>query len=404
MSVQYKYQAVTSSGQKRSGLITAQNPDEVVELLNDLNLIPVRVTPSSDRSGLMIFGFLNRTDYEKLIMFTSSLSTMYKAGIPLLRSLTIIRVGKPDGHFNHVIDQLRTAIQSGRAMSDAMADFPLIFSSVYVASVAAGEESGKLEFILDELAGMLEQEMELTRQIKAAIRYPLIVTGIIIGALVVLTTFVIPRFVSFYSSFDATLPLPTRIIIGMSEFSTHYWPVIIVFLIMLVLGFRKAFATTKGRFWIDRKLLQLPIFGELMIKGNVARFALMFKLLFASGITIVRSLEVLASTVKNVVIASEIRTLEAFFRRGKDIDDIREEVEFFPPQALQMMAVGLESGNLDRMLREIGAHYMQQVLYTSRMLTSILEPILTVVLGLFVLIMALGIFLPMWSLLEVFRR
>ncbi|RME28935.1 MAG: type II secretion system F family protein, partial [Candidatus Zixiibacteriota bacterium] len=239
MSTQFKYRAVTAEGQQRDGVVTATGPKQVVDMLEKMRLTPIRVTPVKDRPTFWLFGFLKRTDYEQLIIFTSSLSTMNKAGIPLLRALSLIRVGRPDSRFNHVIDQLRVSVQSGKALSEAMRDYPEYFSPVYVSGIAAGEESGQLEHTLDELADMLETEMQITRQVKSAVRYPFIVVGVICIAIVVLMTLVIPRFTAFYTTFGAELPLPTRIIMAVSRFSVHYWPLVLVGLVGLVAGFRR---------------------------------------------------------------------------------------------------------------------------------------------------------------------
>lgn len=403
MPVQYNYVAMTDDGKRREGTIAAQGTGQVIEFLDDLRLTPIRVTEAKEGRIFSSFGFLRKTDYDKLIMFTTSLSTMYKAGIPLLRALSIIRIGKEDGPFNQMIDHIRVSIQSGRQLSEAMSDYPDSFPSVYTAGIAAGEESGQLDFTLDQLASMLEQEMELTRQLKSALRYPMIVMGIIVGAIIVMMTFVVPRFVDFYSSFGSNLPLPTKIIIGVSNFMVSYWPVLIAALIALVIVFRKIIANPVGRYKFDLLSLKIPVLGDLIIKGNVARFTLMFRVLFEAGLPIVKSLEILGSTIKNSVIAKEVKSLEEMFRRGQSLESLSEEIRFIPSQALQMMAIGLESGNLARMLGEIGKHYSQQVMHMSRALTSIIEPILTVVLGGFVLVLALAIFLPMWNLIQVFK-
>ncbi|UCC44550.1 MAG: type II secretion system F family protein [Candidatus Zixiibacteriota bacterium] len=404
MPTQYKYRAVDWAGRQKSGTVGAIAVQQVEEFLREHSLIPVKISEIKPQSQLSFFGFQRRVDYEKLIMFTNSLSTMYRSGIPLLHALSIIRVGKPDDPFNLTIERIRHQVQSGRSLSSAMRDHEDTFTGVYTASVEAGEESGKLDEILDELAGMLESEHELTRQVKSAIRYPLTVVIIIVLAIFVLMSFVIPRFVAFYSSFDAELPLPTKIIIGMSSFVSTYWPVILVVLGGAAYVFKRVVNTPGGRMWHDRKLLKFPVLGDLVTKANVARFCMMFRILFKSGIPLVRSLSILAGTVRNVAMAEEFQLLEDTVRHGKGIDTQTGDFEFMPDQALRMMGVGLESGSLERMLGEIGEHYRRQVIYTSRHLTSIIEPILTLVLGSFVLLLALAIFLPMWNLIEIFRQ
>ena len=284
-----------------------------------------------------------------------------------------------------------------------MKEFPRIFPPIYSATVAAGEVTGKLDTILDSLSGMLERDMELNRQIKTSTRYPLAVVAAIAGAFVVLITFVIPRFVGFYSKMGADLPLPTKMLIWVNQTITGYWIPIVAGIIILGFVLRKVYSTPSGRIFFDRRLLKLPVFGDLIVKGNIARFSYIFKILLSSGIPVVRSLEMLSDVIKNAQLKSEIDRMGESFREGRDINRLINELEFFPEMALRMIQVGMESGSMETMLMETAGHYSKEVDYKSRHLTSLLEPILTVVLGAFVLIVALAIFLPMWNLIQVFR-
>lgn len=404
MPAQYKYRAVTNDGRFRDGIITAQNIDQVEEFLQTQRLIPVKVSRVGDRRPFTLFGFLAGADYEKLIQFVSSLSTMYKAGIPLLRALNIIKESKVDSRFAFVIEQISISVQAGKPLSEALAEFPEMFSGVFIACVAAGEESGKLDSTLDELALMLEREMELTRNVKSAVRYPLIVIGVIALAIVVLMTFVIPKFVNFYAAFGAELPLPTRIIIGASNIIVGYWWAAILILGGIGYGAYRLLTDPNGRRWFDEKVLAIPVLGPLIIKGNVARFTMMLRIMYKSGLPLMKSLEILIGTIKNTAIASEVQKLTELFQKGQAVNDNLADFRYFPPQALHMISIGLESGNLEHMLGQVGEHYTKQVLYASRNLTAIIEPILTLVLGSFVLVMALAIFLPMWNLVKVFNH
>lgn len=403
MPTQFKYKALAADGATKKGSLTAENVDQVAEYLSSQECVPVNISAVKEQSSFSFLGFTNRADYESLIMFTNNLATMYRSGIPLLRALSIIKVGQESGRFNRAIQQIRYSIQSGKSLSEAMAAHGDIFSRVYCNSIAAGEESGRLEDILEELSIMMEKEMELGRQIKSGLRYPLIVIIVIAIAFIVLMTYVIPRFVDFYGAFGAELPMATKILIGTSNFITKYWAILLGAVAVLGIGFKKLVGNEKGKQWIDTRLLKLPILGELVLKGNVARFSMMFRILFRSGLPIVQSLHILADSVKNSMVRLEVKRLEEMFRRGSDAGLMEEEFEFLPDLARQMMAIGLETGALERMLGELGNHYSKEVQYTSRHLTSILEPVLTFVVAIFVLIMALAIFLPMWNLIQVFK-
>jgi type II secretory pathway component PulF len=216
-------------------------------------------------------------------------------------------------------------------------------------------------------------------------------------------TFVVPRFVAFFDSFNAPLPLPTKVLIEISTIFTQYWAVILGLIAALILGFRKLLQHEKGKHWLDTQMLRLPVFGQLITKGNVARFMILFRILFKSGLPIVRSLEILQDSIKNSVIGQETKQLANLFREGKDSMLLSGSFKYFPEMALQMITIGLESGSLDQMLTQVGQYYRKEVQYTSRQLTTILEPLLTLVLGSFVLLLALAIFLPMWNLISVFK-
>jgi len=399
----FSYSARTLNGKKRTGTIQAEDADRVAVILSEQQLIPteIKAVKSSDKRGL--FGLMKSRTFEELIMFTRNLATLYRAGIPILRSLSIIKIGEEDGYFNRTIKDIRDSVQSGRSLSDSMADYPKIFPRIYTASIAAGEYSGKLDLVLESLGVMLEKDLELNRQIKASMRYPIMVVSAIALAFIVLLVFVIPRFMNFYSMMGADLPLPTQMLIWMNHFITSYAAFIIVGIIAFIFLLRKIYSSTSGRMFFDTKFLQMPIFGDLIIKGSIARLSYMFQILIKSGLPIVQSLDMLADVIKNSVLSGEVKYLGEVFREGKETTLLSGKMVFFPEMALQMIMVGLESGALDSMLEEIANHYSQEVDYKSRQLASLLEPILTVVLGVFVLIVALAIFMPMWNLIQLFK-
>ncbi len=403
MQTRYKYRAAKSDGQTTTGVITAENNDQVLAHLAEQQMIPIHVEEISGRRHSPLMGLFQGSLYERLIMFTGSFTTMYRAGIPILRILSLIRIGPEQGRFNQAIDQIRLGVKSGRPLSEAMADHDDLFSRVYIASVAAGEESGKLDEIMTELRRMMEDELELSRAIKSGVRYPLMVVAAIVMAALVMLFYVVPKFATFYDQFNAQLPLPTRILLGTQHVLSSYWPVLVVVVGVGAFLIHRFLSTESGRYKFDRRMLRLPVFGNLIIKGNVARFGLMFHILFESGLPLIRCLDILADAIKNTAIGAEIRRMTELFRDGKDSQLASAEFEYFPELALQMITIGLESGSLGEMLKEVSGHYSKEVHYTSRQLTAILEPILTVVMGAFVLLLALAIFLPMWNLIKVFK-
>ena len=402
MPIRYKYRATSEQGLIQKGVVNADTAEQALDYLVQQRLTPIIVSRMNQTSGFSIWGFFRGRLYEDLIMFTANLNTLYGAGIPLLQSLSKIRIGPAGSRFNDAISQIRLSLQSGKSLSRAMGEFDDIFPKFYVASVAAGEESGKLEEILEQLASMLEKELELTRQIKSGVRYPLFVVVAIAVAFVVVMTYVVPKFIEFYGSFNAELPVFTRGLIALSDILRQYWVAILAAVVGGGIAFIRLTMNARAKLVIDRHLLKVPILGKLIIKGNVARFSMMFAILMRSGLPIIKSLDILKESVKNNAIGLEVHKIEQLFREGRDSRLVAGGFKYFPDMALQMMAVGLESGKLENMLDQVGLHYAKEVQYVSRHLTAILEPVLTVVLGVFVLILALSIFLPMWNLIQVF--
>jgi type II secretory pathway component PulF len=403
VSESFIYTARTRNGEARGGIIVAENPERVAAILFEQNLFPTSIKAQKKEIRPFLFGFLKARQYEDLILFTRNFATLYRAGIPMLKALTIIKVGPPKSYFNRAIEKIRSSVQSGRALSDAMSDFPDIFSKIFISSVAAGEASGKLDEILDSLAKMLENDLELNRQIKSALRYPIIVICTMALAFIVLMTLVIPRFMQFYSSVGAELPAPTLILIWLNKFLSQYWILVLAALGAAALGLKKIYSSNSGRLFFDTRFLKMPVFGDLIVKGNIARFAYMFHILLKSGIPLIKALELLANTVKNSRLTSEIKLMADSFREGREISDLPSRLQFFPEMALQMIKIGLESGAVEKMLDDVAIHYSREVDYKTRQLTALLQPILTVVLGGFVLLVALAIFLPMWNLIQVFK-
>nr|MBN2277688.1 type II secretion system F family protein [candidate division Zixibacteria bacterium] len=403
MSKTFTYTARTHDGQRQTGSVQADDSKHVAAILARKQLIPTRIKLKRNTEKAGLFGFMKSHRYEDLILFTRNLGTLYRAGIPILQALAIIKIGDEKSYFNKALAKIRSNINSGRSLADSMAEFPDIFPKIYIASIAAGEQSGTLEQIMESLGNMLEKDLALNRQIKSSIRYPIFIVAAITGAFVVLISFVIPRFINFYSKMGAELPLPTRMLIWINQTISHYWIPAMAMAVILFFLFRKIRSTPGGKHFLDMKILTLPIFGDLIVKGNVARFSYIFQVLLKSGMPVVRTLDMLSGVVKNSQLTMEIKSMADSFREGRELSSLGNKLTFFPEMAIHMIRVGLESGSLESMLEEVSNHYSKEVDYKSRHLTAVLEPILTIVLGGFVLIVALAIFLPMWNLIQVFK-
>lgn len=405
MKQTWTYKARDLAGNLVSGETDAEAREVIIQSLSEQGLIPTSVKPHSEGISFSdILGNFGSANRESLIVFTKKLLTLYRAGIPLLRTLSIIEKGAQELKLREEIIDIKKDIQSGLTLSKAMSRHPKKFPTIYIASVAAGEASGTLDEVLEQLAHLIEKEMVLTRQIKSALRYPIMVIIAITLAVFVLMSFVIPKFASIYGKFGAELPLATKIVVSVSNVFSSYWYLILILIILGIFALKKFISTTKGRLIWDEMLLQIPLIGDLTIKFNVARFATMLNSLFKSGVPIISCLNILVETTSNKVIASEISQIADSFEKGKEIgleDDI--EYKHFPAMALEVFQVGLESGTVDSMMGELANHYEMELEYKSRNLAALIEPILTLVIGAMILVLALSIFLPMWNLIQVFR-
>lgn len=400
----WTYIARDSRGNRFQGDIEGDSREAVLEAISERGLIPTNIRPRAEKASLAtIIGNFGSANREKLIIFTRQLKTMHRAGIPLLRSLSSIQKGARELGMAEEIEGIIGNLQSGMTLSKTLAQYPKKFPPIYIASIAAGEASGSLDEVLDQLAALIEKELVLARQVKSALRYPLLVVGAIVSAIIILMTFVIPRFSNLYGRFGADLPLPTKIVIGVSHIFSSYWFVLLAVAGLAVLALKKILSTRRGRLKWDEMVLNIPIIGDLVIKANVARFAAMLKILFKSGVPMVACLNIIRDTASNKVIAEEVEQLSHSFERGQEIGPDPAKYRFFPTIALDMFQVGLESGSVETVMEELAAHYETELDYKTRHLTALLEPVLTVVIGLMVLILALSIFLPMWNLIKVFR-
>ncbi|MBY0572433.1 MAG: type II secretion system F family protein, partial [Undibacterium sp.] len=322
-------------------------------------------------------------------------------GVPIMRGLTGLQESAVKPAFGAVISDLREALDSGRELSAAMRRHPTVFSLFYVSMVKVGEMTGRLDEIFLRLSEHLEFEREMRNRVKTALRYPMFVMIAMLVAMIVVNIFVIPAFEKVFAGFGAELPLMTRILLGTSKFFVNYWLLLLVGAIAAIVTFKSFISTKDGRFWWDRFLLRMPIFGRIVSKATLARFARSFALSSKSGVPIVHALTVVASTVDNTFIAASVEQMRDGVERGDSILRTATASKVFTPVVLQMIAVGEETGMLDDLMDEIGGMYEGEVEYELKTLSSNIEPILIVALGIMVLILALGIFVPIWDLGKV---
>lgn len=401
----YRYKARDKYGALSVGTFESSGREAVAGHLDSLGYIPVMI--EEEKPGLslgQLLPALETVSAADLIIFSRQLATLISAGIPFMASFTALEEQTESPKLKKVIGQVRREVEGGSTFADALAKHPKVFSPMYVSMVRAGEAGGVLEEILNRLAMLAEHDAETRARIKAATRYPKIVIGALVVAFGILVTFVIPKFAALYANFKAELPLPTRIMIAINTGIHQYGIFILVATIGAFLGFRKYINSPGGRLWWDGFKLKLPIFGVIFTKTALSRFARVFGTLTRSGLAMLQTLEIVSSTVGNVVIARVVDNIRDSARQGRGIVQPMKVSKVFPPIVIQMVAVGEESGKMEEMMMKVSEYYDRDVEYAIKNLSSSLEPLLLTVIGGVILFLALAIFMPWWNLINVMKR
>jgi type II secretory pathway component PulF len=400
----YRYKVRDKSGDLISGVVRGESEASVEIYLESLEFMPIKISVERKSSLRQLLNFRRgKPRLEDLILVNRKLSTLYRAGIPIVKSLEIVSEQYEDSPFGDVLLAVRDDIERGELLSASIAKHPRFFSTIYVSSVRAAEASGKLDVVLESLADAMEQEAITREEIGKALRYPVMVVVAIAIAVAILMTFVVPKFMEFYSSYDAELPMPTQIIIAISSLFSSMWYIIFPAMIGAGYALTRLIRRPEMRRIVDSFLLKVPILSSLLVKTSLSRFSHILSVLIASGTPLIQSLDIVKDAVGNVIIGSEVGKLGSGLREGKTLDECRHHMQHFPKIAISLIHVGLESGTLELTLSEISRYFDREVRYMSSRLTSLLEPFLIAIMGGMVLVLALAIFLPMWNLISIFK-
>src|SRR5687768_10316591 len=337
------------------------------------------------------------------MLFCRQMHTLLKAGVPIVRGLAGLQESAQNPSLKKALGEVRESLESGRELSLSLRQHPEVFTSFMVSLVRVGELTGRLDEVFLHLYEFFAFEKKMREDIRAALRYPLIVVLALAGAMFVVNLFVIPAFAKIFSNFKLELPLMTRMLIGVSDLFVSYWPLMIIGIVAAIVGLRIYVRSPAGRYQWDGWKLRLPVVGELIHKATLARFSRSFALSGKSGVPIVQALAVVASVVDNAYLESRILQMRDGIERGERILRTAVATGVFSPVVLQMVAVGEETGEIDALMAEIADMYEREVTIEVEGLTAKLEPILLVFMGVLVLILALGVFLPMWDLATVAR-
>jgi type IV pilus assembly protein PilC len=379
----FTYTARTKTGDTQSGRITANSQEAAVGLLKQKGLRPIAVKPTAGKGVNMNIKLPGKHGVKpkELVIFTRQFATMINAGVPILRSLTTLRDQTGSVNLKEALDQVIATVQGGGQLSEAMAAHPKIFSEVYVNMVRAGEAGGILDQILIRLANQVEKDSQIKSKLRGAMVYPAVVSVVAVGAVGFLLTGVIPKLATILTENDVKLPIQTKIILGLSDFLTHRWPLLIIGLVLAFIVFRRYTNTPGGKYKFHKLLLKVPIFGKIIMKVNIARFARTFSSLVGAGVSVIEALNVTAGSLSNAVIKKSIQDSTVLIRNGRNISDSLDEGKVMPQIIIQMTAVGEETGQLDTVLEKVAEFYEQEVDTVIDSLASIIEPILIVSLG-----------------------
>lgn len=402
MATVFQWSGKTPKGTIESGEITAESKEDVIAQLRKKNIIATLVTEKQKKASRFSFG--GGVKDKDIVVFTRQFATMIDAGLPLVQALDILSNQVENKNLGKTLLQVKSDVESGATYADALKKHPRVFSELYVNMVAAGEAGGILDTILNRLALYIEKAMKLKKKVKGALVYPSVVTTIAVLVIAVIMIFVVPTFTKMFAQLGGTLPLPTRIVVGLSNFIAGPGGLIILgALIGLVIAIVQIRRTEKGKYITDKILLKLPIFGVLLNKVAVAKFTRTLGTLVSSGVPILDGLEITAKTSGNKVIEYAIMDVRKGVVGGKTLAEPITKAKVFPPMVTHMIAVGESTGALDAMLSKIADFYDDEVDVAVSNLTAMMEPLLMVFLGGSVGFIVVAMYLPIFKLITLIK-
>ena len=405
----YSYKAIDGAGKVATGQLEAESISGAESILLARGLIPSGVFPSF-KKGTEKYGRVGNLDFlsqkvqtSELILFTKQFRTMLMAGVPILRLLQVLVEQSENRALKRVVFQISRDISQGKTLTESMDRHPAVFTPLYRCMVSAGEQSGSLVETLERLIYILEHEEKVRSDIRAALQYPIIVCIALGGAFFILLTFVIPKFIAIFQKSGIELPIPTKIAMFLYHGIQQYGVFLLTLALGVAVGLHYYFKTDNGKYMRDSFFLKTPLFAPLIRKAAMSRFASIFSILQASGIHIMDAMRILSGTIGNMAMSREFDRLREKVREGQGIAVPLRSSRYFTPMAVDMIAIGEESGNIDDMLRAVAKHYDQEVEYSVKKLSDALGPILVVALAAVVGFFALAIFLPMWDLTKLVK-
>jgi len=397
----YTYKARDKGGNVLNGTIVADNEALVLARLREQGFVPLEV--GKQKKGMNIELTAKKVKFKELSVFARQFATMVNSGLPILRSLAILAEQTENPELARVLGVIRGDVEQGASLSGAMVKHPKVFNDLFVAMVKSGETGGSLDDVLLRLADMIEAEVRLRGKIKSAMTYPIAVVALVVLIMSAMLLFVVPQFQTIYGSLGGSLPLPTRVLLTMSNIFKKYWYIVLIGTLVFRFFFKRWKKTENGRAWVDKMKLRVPVFGILFQKTALSRFASTFSMLLRSGVPILQSLEIVSETVNNRVVSDAVNDVQDSVRQGESMAKPLATHAVFPPMVVQMIAVGEETGQVDMMLEKVATFYEQEVEASVDALTSLIEPLLIAVIGGGVGAAVGALYMPMFNIIKLIQ-
>ena len=400
----YRYRAISGAAEIREGELRANDEAEAIARIRRLGLRPISVRPrraSALQHEFTLPGIGPRVKPRELAVLTRQLATMMDAGIPLLRSLEVLRRQTENALLTKTIDQLTLDIESGESLSRAIQRHPKVFDRLYVSMVRSGEAAGALDVVLEQLATTLERAAAMRQKIRSAMSYPVAVLMMVVAVVVAMLVFVVPTFAGIYDDLGGTLPLPTRILIAASDVITDRMPIVVAVMAIAVLAVRRWSRSPTGRHRIDGVKLRLPIVGPLVRKSALGRFGRTMAVLTRAGVPVLETLRITGETVGNAVLARGLEATREAVSRGESMGEQLDRSGQFPALVVQLVSVGEESGALDQMFEIIGSSFEEETETAVAGFAALIEPVMMAVIGLIVGGMVVALYLPMFRIIDL---
>lgn len=397
------YKVSTPEGKIVKGVLEARDTKEAVYFLRNKDYLPIEVQEKEEQSISSISSIFSKQKQSDVILFTRQLSSMLTSGLTLMQALHVLKDQMQNQTMKGVVNDIIAEIQEGKPFSNAIAKYPKVFSPIYISLVKAAETSGFLEKILQRLADNLEKAEKLRGTIKSALMYPVIVVILMIAVLTLMMLFVIPQLSTLYESLNVPLPFATRVVIGISNFTIKFWPLVLITSIIIFFVYRRWSGTPDGKRMTDRLVLKLPLFGKIISESILAEFSRTFGLMVAAGTLVVGSLQQSSEVAGNVVYREVILHVAQNIEKGITIGDAMSNYDLFPPILVEMVKIGEQTGKLDESLLKASEYFEREVEGRVKTLTTALEPFIMIVLGLGVAFLVISIITPIYKLTSAIK-